>query len=257
MQQSANHIVRASAQTEQRDLSWITRVSLQTTPPGSTVSLAHTQACAATAPAPVSERSDLIAFRSKGASVMSDPSIPPQPADDGAHQAPGQPAQQPPVAGQQPPQYAQQPQYAAPAEAGPLTPEQDKSYAMWSHLGGAVSFLALFTGWLALLAIIPSLVFYLSFGKRGERVRHEAKEALNFQITMVGAMIVWAIVAAILYAVLFVPLLFGGGWFVLGLILALVGWALVVIDVVFSIVAGLRVNAGGSYRYPFAIRFIK
>jgi uncharacterized Tic20 family protein len=197
---------------------------------------------------------------------MSDPNTPQQPADDSPQQAPGQPAQQPPAAGEQPPpqyaqqaQYAQQPppQYAVPAEAGPLTAEQDKSYAMWSHLGGAISFLALFTGWLALLAVIPSLVFHLSFGKRGERVGREAKEALNFQITMVGAMIVWAVVAVILKAVLLVPLLFGGGWFVLGFILALVGWALVVIDVVFSIVAGMRVNAGGSYRYPFAIRFIK
>jgi uncharacterized Tic20 family protein len=176
-------------------------------------------------------------------------------------QQPPQYGQQPPQYGQQPPQYAQQPgsqpaqPYANPA--GPLTPEQDKTYAMWSHFGGAISFLALFTGWLAILAIIPALVFYLAFGKRGERVRQEAKEALNFQITMVGAMIVWAIVAAVIYAILFVPLVLGGGWFILGIILALVGWALVVLDVVFSIVGGVRVNAGGSYRYPFAIRFIK
>jgi uncharacterized Tic20 family protein len=211
---------------------------------------------------------------------MSDPNAPQQPADPNqqpAQQPPqyGQqpPAQQPPQYGQQPPQYGQQPpqygqqppqygqqpgqQYAAPAAAGPLTPEQDKTYAMWSHFGGAISFLALFTGWLAIFAIIPSLVFYLAFGKRGERVRNEAKEALNFQITMVGAMIIWAIVAAVIYAILFVPLVLGGGWFILGIILALVGWALVVIDVVFSIVGGVRVNAGGSYRYPFAVRFIK
>lgn len=190
-----------------------------------------------------------------------DPNRPPE------AQQPPQPQQAPQA--EQPPQY-QQPQYQQPPRAdqpqqqyaqaqpaGPLTPEQDKSYAMWSHLGGAVSFLALFTGWLALLAIVPALVFYLAFGKRGERVRQEAKEALNFQITMVGAMIIWAIVAAILYAALFVSLLFSGGWFVLTLLLALVGWALVVIDVVFSIIAGMRVNAGGSYRYPFAVRFIK
>ena len=205
---------------------------------------------------------------------MSDPNVPQQPAGENPPPAsqPPQYGQQPPQYGQQqygqqpygqqpygqqPPQYGQQPQYATPAPAGPLTPEQDKSYAAWSHFGGAISFLALFTGWLAILAIIPSLVFYLAFGKRGERVRNEAKEALNFQITMVGAMIIWAIVALILRIALFVPLLFGGGWFILALILALVGWALVVIDVVFSIIGGMRVNAGGSYRYPFAVRFIK
>jgi uncharacterized Tic20 family protein len=207
---------------------------------------------------------------------MSDPNAPQPPAEPNQQpaqqppqygQQPPQYAQQPPQYGQQPPQYAQPPQYGQqpgpqPAQpyatpAGPLTPEQDKTYAMWSHFGGAISFLALFTGWLAILAIIPALVFYLAFGKRGERVRQEAKEALNFQITMVGAMIVWAIVAAVIYAILFVPLVLGGGWFILGIILALVGWALVVLDVVFSIVGGVRVNAGGSYRYPFAIRFIK
>lgn len=207
---------------------------------------------------------------------MSDPNVPQQPPGENPPPAPQPPqyGQQPPQYGQQPPQYgqqqygqqpygqqppqyAQQPQYATPAPAGPLTPEQDKSYAAWSHFGGAISFLALFTGWLAILAIIPSLVFYLAFGKRGERVRNEAKEALNFQITMVGAMIIWAIVALILRIALFVPLLFGGGWFILALILALVGWALVVIDVVFSIIGGMRANAGGSYRYPFAVRFIK
>jgi uncharacterized Tic20 family protein len=207
---------------------------------------------------------------------MSDPNAPQPPAERNQQpaqqppqygQQPPQYAQQPPQYGQQPPQYAQPPQYGQqpgpqPAQpyatpAGPLTPEQDKTYAMWSHFGGAISFLALFTGWLAILAIIPALVFYLTFGKRGERVRQEAKEALNFQITMVGAMIVWAIVAAVIYAILFVPLVLGGGWFILGIILALVGWALVVLDVVFSIVGGVRVNAGGSYRYPFAIRFIK
>lgn len=200
---------------------------------------------------------------------MSDPNVPQQPDGENPPPAsqPPQYGQQPPQYGQQqygqqpygqqPPQYGQQSQYATPAPAGPLTPEQDKSYAAWSHFGGAISFLALFTGWLAILAIIPSLVFYLAFGKRGERVRNEAKEALNFQITMVGAMIIWAIVALILRIALFVPLLFGGGWFILALILALVGWALVVIDVVFSIIGGMRVNAGGSYRYPFAVRFIK
>jgi len=45
-----------------------------------------------------------------------------------------------------------------------------------------------------------------------------------------------------------------------GLIVAIVGllplllWA---VNAVLSIIAGLRVNAGGSYRYPFSIRIIK
>ncbi len=127
---------------------------------------------------------------------------------------------------------------------------------MWAHLGGAVSILAFFTGWLALLAIVPALVIYLAFGKRGTLTKQESKEALNFQITMVAAMIIWAIIAAIVTAALLFSLSFGV-WTVVLLILAVIGWALVVLDVVFSIVGAVRVNGGGTYRYPFAVRFIK
>ncbi|MEO8908130.1 MAG: DUF4870 domain-containing protein [Microbacteriaceae bacterium] len=179
---------------------------------------------------------------------------PPQAAPPQA--APAQAAQQPyapqPSAPGQP--GAQQP-YAA-AEAEPFTAAQDKQYAMWAHLGGAVSILAFFTGWLAILAIVPALVIYLVFGKRGTLTKQEAKEALNFQITMVAAMIIWAILAAIITTALLFSLNLAL-WTTVILILALVGWALVVLDVVFSIVAAMRVNGGGSYRYPFAIRFIK
>jgi uncharacterized Tic20 family protein len=213
---------------------------------------------------------------------MTDPNAQP-PVDPAAGQpqqpaAPGQqPYTQPPAAAQ--PQYTQPPaapaaapQYTQPpagagapqqqpygqnaAPAAPLTEQQDKSYAMWAHLGGAISFLAFFTGWLALLAIVPALVIYLAFGKRGRLTKQESKEALNFQITMVGAMIVWAIIAAIITA----ALLFSAGygvWVIVLLIVAIIGWALVIIDVVFSIIGAVRVNAGGSYRYPFALRFIK
>ncbi|TAM70097.1 MAG: DUF4870 domain-containing protein [Microbacteriaceae bacterium] len=158
-----------------------------------------------------------------------------------------QPYTQQPAAPQQP--------YAA-AEAAPLTAAQDRQYAMWAHLGGAISFLAFFTGWLAILAIVPALVIYLVFGKRGTLTKQESKEALNFQITMVAAMIVWAIIAAIVTAALLFSLNLAV-WTTIILILALIGWALVVLDVVFSIVGAVRVNGGGSYRYPFALRFIK
>ncbi|HEY5221809.1 MAG TPA: DUF4870 domain-containing protein [Microbacteriaceae bacterium] len=145
---------------------------------------------------------------------------------------------------------------AAQQQDAPFTAAQDKQYAMWAHLGGAVSFLAFFTGWLAILAIVSALVIYLVFGKRGMLTKQESKEALNFQITMVAAMIVWAIISAIVTAALLFSLNLAL-WTTIILILALIGWVLVVLDVVFSIVGAVRVNGGGSYRYPFAIRFIK
>jgi uncharacterized Tic20 family protein len=178
------------------------------------------------------------------------------------------PPQAPPAQGYAPPQQpyaapagdqyqaaAAQNPYATPgaaAPAAPLTAEQDKQMSMWAHLGGVISFLAFFTGWLGLLAIVPALVIYLVFKNRGRLVNQEAKEALNFQITMVGAMIIWAIVATVVTIALF----FSGLYFI-GLLFALIGWALVVIDVIFSIIAAMRVNGGATYRYPFAVRLIK
>ena len=37
----------------------------------------------------------------------------------------------------------------------------DKQWAAWAHFGGAVSILAFFSGWLALLAILPALIIFL------------------------------------------------------------------------------------------------
>lgn len=189
--------------------------------------------------------------------LMTDPNAqPPVDPAAGGQQPYVQPPQQPQAPHE--PQAPQQPYGGQPAgvPTAPFTPEQDRQYAMWAHLGGIVAVLALFTGWLGLLAVVPALVIYLAFGKRGALTRQESKEALNFQITIVGAMIVWAIIAAIVTAALLFSLAIGA-WFAIALVLALIGWALVVIDVVFSIVGGVRVKNGGTYRYPFAIRFIK
>ncbi|MEJ3403161.1 DUF4870 domain-containing protein [Rathayibacter sp. YIM 133350] len=180
------------------------------------------------------------------------PAAPVPPAAPAAGGYGGQP-QAPQPHAPQPPAYGTTPTATPPAD---LTPSEDKQWAAWAHFGGAISILAFFVGWFALLAIVPALVIYLVYGKRGAHTRQESKEALNFQITMVGAIIIWAILSAILFAALFWTLPVGA-WFVVSFLFALVGWALVIIDVVFSIIAGVRVNAGGSYRYPFAVRLVK
>jgi Uncharacterized protein conserved in bacteria len=181
--------------------------------------------------------------------LMSDPNAQP-PVDPASGQpqqpssAPQQPYGQQPGQSQQPyaqqPQqpYAQQPQqpYAQPAPAGPLTAEQDKNWAMWSHIGGVIG-------------PIPVLIIWLVFKDRGPRTNVEGKEALNWQITFtIGYVVLWILVSIISAAL----------WFTfLPLILWLLPFAWWVINVVFSIQGGMAVNNGGSYRYPWAIRFIK
>jgi uncharacterized protein len=149
---------------------------------------------------------------------------------------------------------------AAPQPAGPLTEAEDKQWASFAHFGGAIIVIALAWSWLALLAIVPALVIYLVFGKRGPRTLVESKEALNFQITAVGIFIVWAIITNVIIYGISSSLAFGFDitpYLVIAFVLALPLWAIVIGVVALSIIGGVKVNGGGSYRYPFAIRLIK
>jgi uncharacterized Tic20 family protein len=121
---------------------------------------------------------------------------------------------------------------AAPQPAAPLTEAEDKQWASFAHFGGV-------------LGILPSLIIWLVFKDRGAKTNVEGKEALNFQITATIAQVVLYVLGTIL-AIIFIGFLF--------YFLAFVVWALAV---VFSILGGVKVNGGGSYRYPVNIRFIK
>jgi uncharacterized protein len=138
----------------------------------------------------------------------------------------------------------------APAPAAPLTEAEDKQWASFAHLGG-------------ILFILPSLIIYLVFKDRGARTRVEAKEALNWQLTFLAGWIVLqilvAIISGIAIAAAFNSALTGGyygvgGWWSFLWILPTAWWA---INVILSIMGFMKVNGGGSYRYPFAIRLIK
>jgi len=128
------------------------------------------------------------------------------------------------------------PQPAAPQPAAPLTAADDKLWASLAHFGG-------------ILWILPSLIIFLVFKDRGERTRVEGKEALNWQITFLIIWIVWVII----YSILFFPFLIVG----LGWLLTLIGFLIYIANVVFSVLGGVKVQQGGSYRYPFSFRFIK
>lgn len=161
---------------------------------------------------------------------MSDPNQPVDPNN-------GVPPQQP--YGNVPPQQPyngtppQQP-YAAPA--APLDAAQDKQWASFAHLGG-------------ILWILPSLIIWLVFKDRGAKTNVEGKEALNWQITWI---IVWV-------ASLIVGFIIGGFTFGVGYLLftLLIPWVLYIVNLVFSILGFVKVNGGGSYRYPVNFRFIK
>ena len=125
-----------------------------------------------------------------------------------------------------PPTPPQQPAPAAPtATAAPLTPEQDIQWGSFAHLGGVIG-------------VLPSLIIWLVFKDRGSFTNTEAKEALNFQITLVFAYIISSILVVVFIGAILI-------------------WAVWIVGVVFSIIAFLRAKDGNHYRYPFAIRLIK
>lgn len=136
------------------------------------------------------------------------------------------------------------PSPAAAAPAAPLTEAEDTQWASFAHFGG-------------ILGILPSLIIFLVFKDRGARTRVEAKEALNWQITVLGAIVVLFILNLVLAAIDFAIAIAGGPYGLLGGFGGLLYFAVWIANIVFSVLGGVRVNGGGSYRYPVAIRLVR
>ncbi|MBO1768961.1 DUF4870 domain-containing protein [Agrococcus sp. TF02-05] len=137
------------------------------------------------------------------------------------------------------PQYGApgQPQYAAGA---PMSPVDEKNAGMWGHLSGLSTIVTGgWGGW------IGPLIVFLIYKDRSAFARQESKEALNFGIFMTILTIGLIVVGTILS--------FVG----IGFLLLMIWWVPGLLQVIFSIIGGVRVNAGGSYRYPFNWRLVK
>ncbi len=112
-------------------------------------------------------------------------------------------------------------------------PQTERTWALFAHLSS-------FLGWigLPLANIIAPLVIWQIKKDEMPFAASQAKECLNFQITMT----LFSIISAILC------LIFIG---IIGLI------AIVIIDIVFTIIAAIKANDGIAYRYPFTMRLIQ
>ncbi len=108
----------------------------------------------------------------------------------------------------------------------------ERMWAMFCHLSTFSGYLVPFGN------ILGPLVVWLVKKDEYALVDDQGKEALNFQISIT----IWTIIAAILCIVLVgIPLLI----------------ALVVFDIVVTIMAAIQANQGNYYRYPMTIRFIQ
>ena len=121
--------------------------------------------------------------------------------------------------------------------AAPLTEAEDKQWASFAHFGN-------------IILLVPALIIYLVFKDRGPKVAVEGKEALNWTINVTAIVVIGNILNLILG---FIPVI---GW-IIALLLTLVIWAVIIVNIIFAILGGVKVNGGGSYRYPVNIRWIK
>lgn len=110
-----------------------------------------------------------------------------------------------------------------------MTTDKDaRTMAMLSHLLGLVPSV----GWLGPLVIL------LIKGKEHPFIDDQAKESLNFQITLFIGWVISGVLAA----------------FCIG---AVLGMVLAVVSIVLCIMGAVKASDGVAYRYPFAIRLVK
>jgi uncharacterized protein len=101
----------------------------------------------------------------------------------------------------------------------------DKNIATVTHLGGTV------------FSFIPGLIVWILKKDDSAYVADQAKEALNFQITVLIAQFIAGILAVILIGFLFMGII----------------W---ILNVIFCIIAAIASSKGEAYRYPLCLRLI-
>jgi len=132
---------------------------------------------------------------------------------------------------------------APPASAGTASAEE-KQWAMFAHLSALLGGL-LTSGWAGSIGFfIGPLVIWLMKKDTMPFVSDQAKEALNFAITISLAFMALLVLTFLTLGI--------GALFTIPLMLFIGIAALVLV-----IIAAMKANQGIAYRYPFALRLVK
>lgn len=108
--------------------------------------------------------------------------------------------------------------------------KEERDWAMFAHLSGLLSLSGL-------LPLLLAFVIWLLRKSDGNFAATQAREALNFQVTIF-----------LCYVVSWILLLVWIGVVIYGL--------LALANLVFSIIAAVKVSEGIPYRYPFNLRLV-
>jgi len=101
----------------------------------------------------------------------------------------------------------------------------DKNIATITHLAGTIFF------------FIPSLIVWILKRNDNAYIEDQAREALNFQITVAIAMFIAKILVWVLIGLAMIPVV-------------------LLVNIVFCIIAAISTSKGETYRYPICLRFI-
>ena len=126
-----------------------------------------------------------------------------------------------------PPQYGQQLAYTG----GQLNPSEENMWASAAHWS---AILASFVG----LGFLGPLIVMLTQGTKSPRVRANAVESLNFEITFIISMVVSVLLIFVLVGIV-TTILLPLAWLIL------------------RILAAVQTSSGQDYRYPVNIRLVK
>jgi uncharacterized Tic20 family protein len=117
--------------------------------------------------------------------------------------------------------------------APPIAPagtasQEDRTLALITHLSGII------------LSFVVPLVVWLTNKDKADKgfLTDQAREALNFQITVAIAWVIAMVLSVLLIGFLLYPIILIG-------------------NLILCILAGVKANEGVAYRYPFALRLIK
>jgi len=101
----------------------------------------------------------------------------------------------------------------------------EKNIVVLTHIGGTI------------FSFIPALIVWLLKKDDSAYIADQAREALNFQITVLIAQVISSILIVILI-----------GFVLMGII-----W---LANIIFCIIAAVAASKGEYYRYPFTLRLI-